>query len=90
LFGAGATAARMLHEDGVGPEEATWYLQEWALYSEERAAKTVSFLTETRTYVTAYIDGRRLCRTFIDRYPDGFKRLLTEQLTVSSLLSSNV
>jgi hypothetical protein len=90
LFGAGATAARMLHEDGVGPEEATWYLQEWALYSEERAAKTVSFLAETRTYVTAYIDGRRLCRTFIDRYPDGFKRLLTEQLTVSSLLSSNV
>jgi len=36
--------------------------------------------------MTAYTDGRRLCRSFMDRYSDGFRRLLTEQLTVSSLL----
>jgi hypothetical protein len=90
LFGAGTNAARMLHEDGMTPTEAESYLREWALYSPERAAKTVSFLTDPglRTYVTAYTDGRRLCRSFMDRFPDGFKRLLTEQLTVSSLVGS--
>jgi len=31
---------------------------------------------------------KRLCRSFMDRNPDGFERLLTEQLTVSSLLGS--
>lgn len=88
LFAAGANAARMLHEDGITRHEAESYLQEWALYSPERAAKTVSFLMDpgNRTYVTAYTDGRRLCRSFIDRSPDGFRRLLTEQLTVSGLL----
>ncbi len=60
------------------------------LDSPERAAKTVSFLMDpgSWTYVTAYNDGKRLCRSFMDRNPDGFKRLLSEQLTVSSLLGS--
>jgi hypothetical protein len=90
LFAAATNAARMLHEDGISPNEAEWYLQEWALYSPERAAKTVSFLMDpgSRTYVTAYTDGNRLCRSFIDRSRDGFRRLLTEQLTVSSLLGT--
>jgi hypothetical protein len=88
LFAAAANVARMLHENGMSRREAESYLQEWALESPERAAKTVAFLTapHNRTYVTAYTDGRRLCRSFIDRSPDGFRRLLTEQLTVSSLL----
>jgi hypothetical protein len=90
LFAAATNAARMLYEDGITPQEAESYLQEWALYSPERAAKTVSFLMDpgSRTYVTAYTDGKRLCRSFIDRSRDGFRRLLTEQLTVSSLLGT--
>jgi hypothetical protein len=62
-------------------------MQEWALESPERARKSVNFISDPqlRTYVTAYTDGRRLCRKFIEETPDGFRRLLTEQLTVASL-----
>jgi len=83
-----ANAARMLHEDGVTPKEAESYLREWGLDSPERAAKSVEFLMDPGSwaYITAYTDGRRLCRSFMDLHPDGFRRLLTEQLTVSSLL----
>ncbi len=89
-YGVATNAARMLHEDGITPEEAESYLREWALDSPERAAKTVSFLMDpgSWTYVTAYSDGKRICRSFMDRNPDGFRRLLTEQLTVSSLLGT--
>jgi hypothetical protein len=90
LFGAATNAARKLHEDGITPEDAESYLREWALSSSERAAKTVSFLMDAAswTYVTAYTDGKRLCRSFMDRHRDGFRRLLTEQLTVTSLLEA--
>jgi hypothetical protein len=83
-----ANAARMLHEDGITPKEAESYLREWGLDSPERAAKSVEFLMDQGSwaYITAYTDGRRLCRSFMDHHPDGFRRLLTEQLTVSSLL----
>ena len=89
LFAASTNAARMLHEDGMSPDEAESYLQEWALHTPERAAKAVSFLMDpgSRAYVTAYTDGYRLCNDFIRTHADGFRRLLTEQLTVSSLLS---
>lgn len=85
-----ANAARMLHEDGITPKEVESYLREWALDPPDRAAKTVSFLLDpgSWTYITAYTDGRRLCRSFMDRDPDGFRRLLTEQLTVTSLLGT--
>ncbi len=88
LFAAGTNAARMLHEDGISTGDAEAYLLEWTLETPERVAKTVRFLTDPgiRTYSPAYTHGRRLCRAFIDRTPDGFRRLLTEQLTVSSLL----
>jgi hypothetical protein len=90
LFAAAANVARMVHEDGMTRRDAEAYLQEWELDSPERAAKTASFIMDPglRTYVTAYTDGNRLCRSFIDRSPDGFRRLLTEQLTVSSLLDA--
>jgi hypothetical protein len=88
LFEVATNTARMLHEDGITTKQAESYLHEWALDSPDRAAKTVSFLMDPGSwaYVTAYTDGRRLCRSFIDRHRDGFSRLLTEQLTVSSLL----
>jgi hypothetical protein len=83
-----ANAGRMLHEDGITPKEAESYLREWGLDSPERAAKSVAFLMDQGSwaYITAYTDGRRLCRSFMDRNSDGFRKLLTEQLTVSSLL----
>jgi hypothetical protein len=86
-----ANVARMLHEVGITPQEAESYLREWGLDSPERAAKSVEFLMDPGSwaYMTAYTDGRRLCRSFMDRHPDGFRRLLTEQLTVSSLLESD-
>jgi hypothetical protein len=90
LFAASTNAARMLHEEGMDPKDAEAYLQEWALHSPERAAKAVSFLMDpgSRAYVTSYTDGYRLCKAFIRESPDGLGRLLTEQLTVSSLLSA--
>jgi hypothetical protein len=90
LFAAAANVARMVHQDGMTRPDAESYLREWELDTPERAAKTVAFITDPglRTYVTAYTDGNRLCRSFMDRSPDGFRRLLTEQLTVSSLLAA--
>lgn len=90
LFAAATNAARMLHQGEMTSDEAESYLRRWALYSPQRAAKTMSFLLDpgSRTYLTAYTDGKRLCRSFMDRSRDGFRRLLTEQLTVSSLLEA--
>jgi hypothetical protein len=89
LYAPAVNAAFMLHEDGASTEDAEGYLREWALGSNERAAHTVAFLTDpsSRAYVSAYPDGRRLCREFADRARGNFTRLLTEQLTTADLLS---
>jgi len=87
-WGAATNAARMLHEDGITSDEVQSYVQEWTLDPPERAAKTVSYLMGTRAYVIALAEGNRLCRAFIDRHEDGFRRLCTEQLSVSSLLDA--
>jgi hypothetical protein len=89
LYAAATNAAFMLHEDGASTVEAEEYLREWALESIEKAARTVAFLTDpsSRAYMSAYTDGRRLCRDFADRAPGNFTRLLTEQLTSADLLS---
>ncbi|MDQ3958180.1 MAG: DUF885 domain-containing protein [Actinomycetota bacterium] len=88
LYGPAINAAFMLHEDGATTEEAEEYLREWALESNEKAARTVAFLTDasSRAYISTYTDGRRLCRDFADRGPGNFTRLLTEQLTTADLL----
>ena len=88
-LGATATnAAFMLHEDGRAASEAEEYLRTWGLGSDERAAQAISFILdqETRTYVSTYTDGKRLCRDFADRAPGNFARLLSEQLTVADLV----
>ena len=88
LYAAATNAAFMLHEDGAATEEVEEYLREWGLESNEKAARTVAFITEPslRAYVPAYVDGRRLCRDFAERAPGNFTRLLTEQLTSADLL----
>jgi hypothetical protein len=87
LYATATNAAFMLHEDGASTREAAEYLQAWDLESEEKAARTVAFLTdpESRAYVSAYPDGWRLCRDFTGRQPGNFERLLTEQLTTTDL-----
>jgi hypothetical protein len=89
LYAAATNAAFMLHEDGAPTEEAEGYLREWALESNEKAARTVAFLTDpsSRAYMSAYTDGRRLCRDFSERELGNFTRLLTEQLTSADLLA---
>jgi hypothetical protein len=89
LYAPAVNAAFMLYEDGASTDDAEGYLREWALESNERAARTVAFLTDpsSRAYVSAYPDGRRLCRAFTDRAPGNFSRLLTEQLTTTDLFS---
>jgi hypothetical protein len=88
LFATATNAAFMLHEDGATTDEAEAYLREWGLESDEKAARTVAFLTAptSRAYISAYTDGRRLCRAFATRAPENFTRLLTEQLTTADLL----
>ena len=88
LFATATNAAFMLHEDGAPTEQAEAYLREWGLESDEKAARTVAFLTAptSRAYISAYTDGRRLCRAFAERDPGNFTRLLTEQLTTADLL----
>jgi hypothetical protein len=89
LYAAAVNAAFMLHEDGATTEETKEYLREWALEPDERAARSVRFLTDpsSRAYISAYPDGWRLCRDFADRATGSFTRLLTEQLTTADLLS---
>ncbi|HEX6231396.1 MAG TPA: hypothetical protein VF029_06755 [Actinomycetota bacterium] len=88
LYAAATNAAFLLHEDGAAAEEAEAYMREWGLESDEKAARTVAFLTDpsSRAYVSAYPDGRRLCRGFAERTPGGFARLLTDQLTTVDLV----
>jgi hypothetical protein len=88
LFAGVTNAAFMLHVDGASIEETEEYLREWCLDSDEKAARDIAFLTDpsSRTYISAYQDGRRLCRGFMERAPGNFTRLLTEQLTIDDLL----
>jgi hypothetical protein len=89
LYAAVTNAAFMLHEDGASIQELEEYLRTWCLESDERAAQSAAFITDpsSRAYVSAYQDGRRLCRDFIEQAPSNFTRLLTEQLTVDDLIS---
>ena len=89
LFGAMVNAAYLIHERGASQQEAAAYMRQWALESDERIERAVAFVTDPtwRGYVPSYIEGRRLCRDFIDRAPGNFPRLLTEQLTTADLLA---
>ena len=81
--------ALLLHEDGVSREEAKAYVRRWALATEKRAEQIVDFVTDPigRAYITTYTDGYDLCRNWVNGDPARFKRLLTEQLTPTDLVS---
>jgi hypothetical protein len=90
LSAASVNAASMLHEDGATEAEAAGYLMRWLLLDRDRAAKSVSFLTDPtwRAYAITYVEGARLCGAFVGGDADSFVRLLTEPVRVTDLLDS--
>ena len=82
-----ANAAFLLHEDGADPAEVVDYVARWSLTSRERAEKAVAFLVDPtwRAYVTCYVEGFRLCRSYVGGRPERFSRLISEQLVPEDL-----
>jgi hypothetical protein len=80
-------AALRLHEDGADVDTVTAEVARWGLLPHERAAKAVEFLTHPtwRAYLTCYVEGLPLCRSFVGGDPARFDRLLSEQLTPADL-----
>jgi hypothetical protein len=83
-------AALAIHEDGLPVEEARAYVERWALAPANRAAKSISFVTDPtwRAYAVTYTEGLRLARAWVGGDPGRFRRLLTEQVCVSELRSA--
>jgi hypothetical protein len=83
-------AAYFVAERGWSKDDAVAYLQRWNLAEEERARKSVEFLTHPvwSIYVPTYSYGHRLARSYADSSPDAFRRMLTEQLTTADLLET--
>jgi hypothetical protein len=84
---AGVNAALMLHDAGASKAETQAYLERWRLMTPELAAHVIRFLTEptSRSYIVTYPAGRELCRSYVAEEPNGFRRLLTEQVRVVDL-----
>ena len=83
-------AALMIFEDGMSLEDAQAYVQHWTLNTPEQAAQSIRFVTDPtwRAYTITYSAGRDLCGAFIGGDPAKLRRLLSEQVRVSELLSS--
>jgi len=91
--GVAGNAALMLHAEGVPREEVLAYLERRLLSTPERAAKRLEFISHPlwRTYVFVYFEGERLLRRWLEmvpaeEQPARFRRLLTEQLTPSTIV----
>ncbi len=79
------------HPERASEAEVRVYLERWGLLSPQLAAHMIRFLTEptSRTYVITYPAGRELCRRYVAGEPDGFRRLLTEQVRIRDLLAAS-
>ncbi len=64
-------AAWLLHQEGRPAEEVVGYFERWSLLPRARAEKAVQFLTDPtwRAYISCYIEGLRLCRSFVAGEP---------------------
>jgi hypothetical protein len=62
-------------------------LARWSLLPQKRAEKAVEFLMHPtwRAYITCYVEGYQLCKSFVGGDPARFSRLLREQLTPAEL-----
>jgi hypothetical protein len=83
-------AAILIHDRGLSPDDASSYLERWALTTRPRAHKAIQFLTDPtwRAYPFCYIDGLRLCRGYVGGDPARFERLVTEQLVPAELVGA--
>jgi len=81
--------AFLLHEDGASSDEALAYAQRWGLVSRDRAEKMLEFLTDEtwRAYISCYLEGLPLCRSFVGGDPERFGQLLNDQLLPADLAS---
>ena len=88
---AEVNAALLLHDAGASQAEARAYLERWGLLNPELAAHLIRFLGEpaSRTYVMNYSAGRELCRSYVAGEHTRFRSLLTEQVRVRDLLTTN-
>ena len=77
-------------ENGWTEDQAVEYHRRWALTPEDRARKAVRFDTHPvwGIYVPTYSRGYELVRDYAASRPDGFRALLTEQLTTADLLGT--
>jgi len=82
-------AALQIFEDGMSIDDAQSYVQHWTLNTPEQAAQSIRFVTDPtwRAYTITYSAGRELCGAYVGGDPARFRRLLTEQVRVSELVS---
>jgi hypothetical protein len=78
----------LLHADGADEADAVDYAMRWGLVNRDRAKKMVQFMTDPtwRAYISCYLEGLPLCRSFVDGDPTRFQRLLDEQLVPADLV----
>ena len=83
-------AAIMIHDRGADADEAIDYVERFALVPRARAAKFVQFMVDPvwRAYEFCYIDGLRLCRSFVGGEAGRFERLISEQLIPAQLVAA--
>jgi hypothetical protein len=86
----GLDAALMIHEDGASPEQAQAHIERWSLVTPEKAAHSVSFVTDPtwRAYVINYSAGHELCQAWVGGDSQRLVRLLTEHVRVGDLLTA--
>ena len=83
----GVNAALLIHEQGMGLDEAAEYVARWSLRSPAEARHTVDFVTDPtwRAYTITYCVGRDLCRAYAGGDPARFRTLLTEPVRIGDL-----
>lgn len=82
-----ANAAFRLFEDGAAPEVVAGEVERLGLLSKVRAEKSIEFLMDPtwRSYISCYVEGLPLCRSYVNGDPQRFARLITEQLIPADL-----
>jgi hypothetical protein len=90
LGAARANAALLVHDRGRSADDAVDELVRWGLQPEDRARKSLSFLTHPtwRAYIFCYTLGLPRCRDFVGGDPRRFERLLDEQLVPADLVAA--
>lgn len=93
LRGSQGDAALLMHVRGRSTDDVIAFLEQDALYTRDRALKSLEFLTHPlwRAYVFCYAGGEALLASWVEQAEDEagererFSRLLTEQLTPSAV-----